>query len=279
MPICAWRSAGASLAPSPHMPTIWPPSSKALTSLYLSSGKTPAKTANCSGCDPAGIAPGGQVSPSRPTARATIAAVAGGVARHHDRLHAQSLQFGDQRGRVLARRIAEGDQSRKAQAFCRSGRDGQHAKAFVFQLLRRRCRGRGRRRQRAHAREGALDDAKRVAVRRRPSLRTFFVGSKAVKAISLGASDTLALDAAANGGVDRILPAFRTGERSQSKNVRPVEAPPSRGRPSRSVHCASACRSCRRTARPSTRLRPRQRDGSEGRRAFRGRARRAPPRA
>ena len=24
IPICAWRSAGASLAPSPHMPTAWP---------------------------------------------------------------------------------------------------------------------------------------------------------------------------------------------------------------------------------------------------------------
>jgi hypothetical protein len=49
----------------------------AFTSLYLSSGSTPAKTANCSGVTASGIGPGGQTAPSRPTARATIAAVAG----------------------------------------------------------------------------------------------------------------------------------------------------------------------------------------------------------
>ena len=68
MPICAWRSAGASLAPSPHMPTVWPPFWNALTRLYLSSGRTPAKTANCSGWTLSGIAPGGQMAPSSPTA-------------------------------------------------------------------------------------------------------------------------------------------------------------------------------------------------------------------
>ena len=77
MPICAWRSAGASLAPSPHMPTVWPPFWNALTSLYLSSGRTPAKTANCSGWTLSGIGPGGQTAPSSPTACATMAAVAG----------------------------------------------------------------------------------------------------------------------------------------------------------------------------------------------------------
>ena len=77
IPICAWRSAGASLAPSPHMPTVWPPFWNALTSLYLSSGRTPAKTANCSGWTPSGIGPGGQTAPSSPTACATMAAVAG----------------------------------------------------------------------------------------------------------------------------------------------------------------------------------------------------------
>ena len=77
MRICACRSAGASLAPSPHMPTVWPPCWNALTSLYLSSGRTPANTANVSGCTASGIGPGGQAAPYRPTACATMAAVAG----------------------------------------------------------------------------------------------------------------------------------------------------------------------------------------------------------
>src|SRR6202453_4589287 len=59
------------------MPTIWPPFWNALTSLYLSSGRTPAKTANCSGWTASGIGPGGQRAPSSPTAFATMAAVSG----------------------------------------------------------------------------------------------------------------------------------------------------------------------------------------------------------
>ena len=44
IPICACRKAGASFAPSPHMPTVWPLFWNAFTSRNLSSGKTPAKT-------------------------------------------------------------------------------------------------------------------------------------------------------------------------------------------------------------------------------------------
>ena len=44
-PIWACRRAGASLAPSPHMPTVWPPLWSAFTSRNLSSGNTPANTA------------------------------------------------------------------------------------------------------------------------------------------------------------------------------------------------------------------------------------------
>ena len=43
----------------------------------MSSGRTPAKTANCSGWTASGIGPGGQMAPSSPTAFATMAAVAG----------------------------------------------------------------------------------------------------------------------------------------------------------------------------------------------------------
>src|SRR6202167_1830023 len=76
-PIWAWRRAGASLAPSPHMPTVWPSFWKAFTKSYFPSGKMPAKTANVSGRKSGGRGPGGQTGPGRPTARATVAAVAG----------------------------------------------------------------------------------------------------------------------------------------------------------------------------------------------------------
>ena len=77
IPICACRSAGASLAPSPHIPTVCPFFWKALTRLNLPSGRILANTAKSSGFTPSGIAPGGQTAPSNPTAWATIAAVAG----------------------------------------------------------------------------------------------------------------------------------------------------------------------------------------------------------
>ena len=68
IPICAWRSAGASLAPSPHIPTMWPLFWNALTRSYFPSGRTPAKTAKSSECTASGMGPGGQTAPSRPTA-------------------------------------------------------------------------------------------------------------------------------------------------------------------------------------------------------------------
>src|SRR5580658_7472653 len=62
------------------MPTTCPLFWNAFTSVYLSSGSTPAKTANPAGRTPSGIGPGGQVGPSRPTSCATIPAVATGDA-------------------------------------------------------------------------------------------------------------------------------------------------------------------------------------------------------
>src|SRR6202167_2110848 len=66
IPICAWRSAGASLAPSPHIPTVWPLFWNAFTRLYFPSGRMPAKTANYSVRISAGMDPVGQTFPSKP---------------------------------------------------------------------------------------------------------------------------------------------------------------------------------------------------------------------
>ncbi|MNX94005.1 hypothetical protein D3C86_1262200 [compost metagenome] len=44
MPTSAWASAGASLMPSPTMPTVWPASWSRLTSRALSWGSTSAST-------------------------------------------------------------------------------------------------------------------------------------------------------------------------------------------------------------------------------------------
>ena len=76
-PNCACRGAGASLAPSPHIPTVCPFFWKAFTRSYFPSGRMLAKTAKSFGLIAAGIGPGGHTAPSNPTSWATIAAVAG----------------------------------------------------------------------------------------------------------------------------------------------------------------------------------------------------------
>ena len=75
MPIWACRRAGASLAPSPHMPTICPLFCSALTRRYLSSGSTLAKIANLSAPISSGRGVVAQTDPEIPIARATTSAV------------------------------------------------------------------------------------------------------------------------------------------------------------------------------------------------------------
>src|SRR6202451_3321140 len=72
IPIGAWRNAGASLAPSPHMPTIWPPFWTPLEAFDLTPGKTPAEARNCFGWPGSGDGPGGEGAPLDPHGRAQM---------------------------------------------------------------------------------------------------------------------------------------------------------------------------------------------------------------
>ena len=149
------------------------------------------------------------------------------VARHHHGAHAQSVQFGDERRRVRARRVAERDEPDQLHRRRRSGRDRQHPETLSLEFLRRRRRGRRRLGEADDRGKGALHDALRA---RRPDPSTvasdiFVAGSNGTNLTSFGASETwLAAGGGANGGIDRILPAIRAGQRGQRQNVRLVEA-------------------------------------------------------
>src|SRR5665213_4332849 len=75
IPICAWRSAGASFAPSPHIPTICPSFCSALTRLNLSSGSTLAKIEYASALRSLGSGVVCETGPVIPTSPATTCAV------------------------------------------------------------------------------------------------------------------------------------------------------------------------------------------------------------
>jgi hypothetical protein len=69
------RLAGASFAPSPHMPTTWPWRCSASTSLDFCSGTTRANTPNWSPLNASARRSGGQTVPSMPILRAIAVAV------------------------------------------------------------------------------------------------------------------------------------------------------------------------------------------------------------
>ena len=115
MPICAWRSAGASLVPSPHMPTTWPWLCRAFTRRYFSSGTTRAKTPNWSALASSEMLLGGQTAPAMPTLLAIAAAVTAESPVTMTVRTFRSRNVGDKGRRILARRIAERDQAGEPQ--------------------------------------------------------------------------------------------------------------------------------------------------------------------
>ena len=194
IPICAWRSAGASLAPSPHMPTVWPPFWNALTSLYLSSGKTPAKTANSSGRTPSGIGPGGQIGAIETDRLRDDGCRRRRIARHHDGARRPRLcNSVMSAAESVARRIAERDRCPRAS----SPSAGPAATASTRKPLSSSSlavvrRGRRRLGEADDGGKGALHDP--LACCRSHPLRVasdiFVAGSKGTNLTSFGASET-----------------------------------------------------------------------------------------
>ena len=279
IPICAWRNAGASLAPSPHIATLWPPFWNALTSLYLSSGRTPAKTANCSGVTASPIGPGGQTAPSSPTARATIAAVAGAspvtitVRTPNVRISAtnaaESARGGSLSAISPARRIAAAVPVATASSL----------KPFASSSVAAADNSGNWRRKADHCGISSLHDPHGAAPAwihgsRLGRLLCGIEGDELNQFRQLGA---LARGCGANRCIDRILPAVRSSLAPQVPASRPRRSSARDGLRSPSIRCASACRSCRRTRHRWLPLRPRPRAASEARPSAPARVRPAQP--
>ena len=125
MPQSAWRSAGASLTPSPVMATMWPRCCKLLTISYLSCGKTRPKP---SARSTAAATSGDIVSAARSflehVARhqqvvahaqpfGDLIADRDVVARHHLHIEAELLRLRDRRRGIGTRRIVERDETQE----------------------------------------------------------------------------------------------------------------------------------------------------------------------
>ena len=223
MPICAWRSAGASLAPSPHMPTVTPPAWNALTRLYLSSGSTPANTAKEAGRTSFGIGPAGHTAPIRPTACATIPAVRGASPVTITVRTPSARNSLTNPRRIRAGRIAQCDHPGKPHRLGWSGRDRQNSEACL-QAITAAIRGRLRPGEASDHGKGALDHALRGASRVR-HCRFRHLGGRIdgyefdqVRRFGAGFAG-----GDANCPIDRILAAVRTGERCQRQHMRGVE--------------------------------------------------------
>ena len=154
-----------------------------------------------------------------------MAAVAGSVAGHHHGANAQFTQFGDQRRRVRARRVAERDQSRERHRVRRPGRDRQHPEALFLEFLARGRRGRRGLGETDDRRERAFHDALRRPVgildRRLGHFRRRIERHELDQLRRVG--NRLARGGGANGAVHRILAAVRTGQGGQRQHVRLVE--------------------------------------------------------
>ena len=136
------------------------------------------------------------------------------------------LQLRDERGRIRSRRIAESDDSRELQRRRRTHRDGQNPEALRLKFVRRRGRI-GRRLRKAGDRgKGPLHDAHggaaRIDGRRLGHLRRRIERHELDQFRQIGGG--FLSGGGPDGGIDRILPAVRTRQRSQSQDVRFVEA-------------------------------------------------------
>jgi hypothetical protein len=80
------------------------------------------------------------------------------IAGHHHRPHSKLFQLRHQRGRIIAWRVAERNQSQKHQASRRACCYCQHPIPFGFQFMRRRSRGGRTLSQRTNHCERALDN-------------------------------------------------------------------------------------------------------------------------
>ena len=80
------------------------------------------------------------------------------ISRHHDRAHAEGVQFRDKRDRVCPRRVAERNQSDNPRASRHPCGHCQYSEALLLKLVNDRSSSRRRSREGHHRCERALDD-------------------------------------------------------------------------------------------------------------------------
>ena len=191
----------------------------------MSSGRTPAKTANASGPTSSGI-----------RSRRTDGAVQthrvshdGGrrrcVAGQHYGAHAQPVQFGDQRCRIGARWVAERDEPGQLHRRWQPSRNREHAESLSLQLVRCCCRD-GRRLGKADddgegALQNTLGPTAGVHDRRLGHLRRRIERHERHRCLGIGGA---LAGGGADCGIDRIIAAIRACQRGERQDARRVEA-------------------------------------------------------
>jgi hypothetical protein len=148
------------------------------------------------------------------------------IAGHHHGAHTQCAQLRDQRRRIRPRRVAERDDSRKTQGCRRTHGDRQNSETLSLELGDRRGRNWLGLCETDDNGKGSLDDMQmgttRIHLRRLGHLRGRIEWHERQPFRLIGGR--LARGGRANGGIDRILPGVRAGQRRQAQDVSHVEA-------------------------------------------------------
>ena len=148
------------------------------------------------------------------------------IACQHHGADSEGVQLRDERSRIRSRRIAQRNDPGDLQSVRRAHRDGQHPEAPRLKLVRRRGRIGRRLREIRDCREGSLHGAYRGAAGiHSRGLRHLCGGIERHKFAQFRQiGRNLFCGGGPDGGVNRILPAVRTGQGSPSQNMRLIEA-------------------------------------------------------
>ena len=250
IPICACRRAGASLAPSPHMPTTWPWTLQHLHQAVLLLRHDAGEHAELVGARIVGDA-------FRRTERAGDADLAGDGRRRHCRIpgHHDGADL-----HVAQRAMSPAESSRggslsairpaRRSASVRPDRDRDDPVSLLRKPVDPAPRVRGHLRHACNDLERALDDAKLapVAIDGEGLGRLGRRIERNEAHQSFGrAAHPLAFGSRSNGGVDRVLVRLGARQRGKRQHAIAIERPAWRRRRRLPAYCASGCRSCRRT--------------------------------
>src|ERR1017187_10023223 len=226
MPICAWRSAGASFAPSPHIPTVCPLFWNALTRSNLPWGKHTRKDREVFRFNAVWQFAGRTDCSLQSNRLSDDCGCGRSVSCHHDSAHAETVQLRDKKDRVGPRQIAEGNQSNDLVGCRRSRGNCQNSKALLLEFVDDSGRGGRWRSEGGNRSERALDDSLGTTFRIcRGCFRGFLNRIERNKNGQLWqVGGCLLRCGKPNGRIDRVLAPFRTRQRRHPEDVCFVES-------------------------------------------------------